>query len=60
MTVAGLSIILILGVINFCLLLFQLASGLRLMKISPRVHRQNGIVLFVTASFHALLALLAN
>lgn len=52
------SIILILGIINFLLLLIQLASGLQWLKMSYAVHKRCGILLFVTASLHGLLALL--
>ena len=59
MTLGGVSIILILGIVNFILVLFQLCSGLHFIKLSFALHKWSGIVLFVTASLHALLALIA-
>ena len=60
MTIGGISIILILGLINFLLLLFQLATGLRWIKVRFGVHKKTGILLFVLATIHGLLGLLAN
>lgn len=60
MTIGGLSIILILGIINFLLLLFQLATGLRWIKVPFGVHKKTGIVLFVMAAIHGLLGILAG
>jgi hypothetical protein len=56
--IGGISIVLILGVINFLLILFQLSSGLRLIKVSFLTHRKTGIVLLISASLHALFAIL--
>jgi hypothetical protein len=60
MDIAGVSIILILGLINFFLLLFQLFSGLHWIKVKFGIHRKTGILLFVLAAIHGLLGLLAN
>jgi hypothetical protein len=60
MTIGGISIILILGVINFILLLFQLFSGLRWIKVKVGFHRKAGILLFILATIHGLLGLLAS
>ncbi len=60
MTIFGVSIILLGGIINFLLVLFQLSSGLRWIKTSPRVHRTTGIILLITASMHGLAAILAS
>ena len=60
MTIFGVSLILILGIINFILLAFQLGSGLRFFKVRFGVHRKTGIVLFATATLHGLLGILAN
>jgi hypothetical protein len=60
MTIGGISIILILGIINFLLLLFQLFSGLHWIKVKFGVHRKAGILLFITATVHGLLGLLAS
>jgi len=56
--VGGISIVLILGIINFLLILFQLSSGLRLIKVSFLTHRKTGIALLISASLHALLGIL--
>jgi len=56
--IGGISIVLILGVINFLLILFQLSSGLRLIKVSFLTHRKTGIALLICASLHALLGIL--
>jgi hypothetical protein len=56
--IGGISIVLILGVINFLLILFQLSSGLRLIKVSFLTHRKTGLALLMSASLHALLGIL--
>jgi hypothetical protein len=58
-TIAGISIILILGVCNLLLVLFQAASGLRIIKVRFGVHKKTGLTLVVFATAHALLAILA-
>jgi hypothetical protein len=60
MTIAGISIVLILGIVNLILILFQAVSGLRLIKVKPRTHRASGLFLTATALAHGLLATLAN
>ena len=52
MTIGGVSIILILGIINFLLLLVQLTGGLHIVKIPFAVHKSTGIILFITGSLH--------
>lgn len=56
--IGGISIVLILGVINFLLILFQLSSGLRLVKVSFLTHRKTGIVLLISAFLHAIFGIL--
>ncbi len=56
--IGGISIVLILGVINFLLILFQLSSGLRLVKVSFPTHRKTGIVLLISAFIHAIFGIL--
>jgi hypothetical protein len=56
--IGGISIVLILGAINFLLILFQLSSGFRLIKVSFLTHRKTGIALLISASLHALLGIL--
>lgn len=60
MVIGGISIIFILGVINFLLLLFQLFTGLRWIKVKFGVHRKTGILLFIVAFIHGSLGVLAN
>lgn len=60
MTIGGISLILILGMINFLLLLFQMATGLRWIKVRFGVHKKTGIILFIAAVVHGGLAVLAN
>jgi hypothetical protein len=60
MMIGGVSIILILGILNMLLILFQMSTGLRWVKVPFQVHRRTGITLFFSAAVHALLAFLAN
>ena len=54
------TIILLLGVLNLLLILFQLSSGLRWIKVPFGLHRKTGIALLVSALLHATLAFLAS
>jgi len=60
MVIGGISIILILGFINFLLLLFQLSTGLRWIKVQFGVHRKTGVLLFIAAFIHGFLGILTN
>lgn len=60
MVINGISIILILGIVNFLLLLFQLTTGLRWIKVGFGVHKKTGILLFIMAAIHGILGVLAN
>ncbi len=60
MNIGGVSIILILGLMNMSLLVFQLLSGLRLIRVSFVFHRRAGVVLVVVAVLHAALAFMAG
>jgi hypothetical protein len=60
MKIGGVSIILILGFINMILILFQLSTGLRWIKVPFKMHRRTGMLLFVSAALHAILAYLGN
>ena len=60
MKIGGVSVILVLGLINMILILFQLSSGLRWIKVPIRMHRRTGMSLFVSAAVHGILAYLAN
>ena len=60
MSIAGVSIILILGIFNLVLALFQLVTGMRWVKIPFRIHRASGILLVISALVHGSLAVLAE
>jgi hypothetical protein len=60
MNIGGISIILILGLLNMILILFQLSTGLRWIKVSFRTHRTTGMILFISAALHGILAYLAD
>ncbi len=60
MKIGGVSIILVLGIINMVLILFQISTGLRWIRIPSPVHKSTGIALFFCAALHAFLAILAN
>ena len=60
MIIGGVSIIFLLGVFNLILLVFQLSSGMRWVKVSYGVHRRTGVVLFISAVLHATFAFLAQ
>ncbi len=60
MKIGGVSIILILGLINMILISFQLSTGLRWIKVPFRMHRKTGMILLINAALHGLLAYLAN
>lgn len=60
MMIGGVSIILILGVLNMLLILIQISTGLRWIKVPFKVHRRTGMTLFFSAALHAFLAILAN
>ncbi len=52
------SIILILGMINFLLVLFQISTGLRFIQVPFTIHKKTGILLFITALIHGALAII--
>ncbi|OGP65090.1 MAG: hypothetical protein A2170_17140 [Deltaproteobacteria bacterium RBG_13_53_10] len=60
MTIGGVSIILILGILNLVLVAFQISSGLRWIRVPFGVHRRSGITLFLSAVIHAFLAILIS
>jgi hypothetical protein len=60
MTLGGISMILILGILNMLLILFQISSGLRWIKVPFGVHKRTGGTLLLSAALHAFLAILAN
>ncbi|OFX88523.1 MAG: hypothetical protein A2W99_08980 [Bacteroidetes bacterium GWF2_33_16] len=56
----NINIILWLGIINIFLVLFQLLSGLRYIKVKYKYHKSLGIILFFTAMIHGIYALIIN
>lgn len=60
MSIGGVSVILILGLVNLGLLGFQLASGMHWVRVPVRVHRTSGVCLVASGVLHGALALLAN
>jgi len=60
MKIAGLNIIQLLGLINLALVLFQVLSGFRIIKVSFTMHRRSGVALLVCALAHAFFAFMAS
>ena len=60
MKIGGVSIILLLGMLNMVLILFQMSTGLRWIRVPIGVHKRTGMLLFVSALVHALLASLVS
>jgi hypothetical protein len=60
MKIGGVSIILLLGMLNMVLILFQMSTGLRWIRVPNGVHKRTGMLLFVSALVHALLASLVS
>ncbi|MDP2863434.1 MAG: hypothetical protein Q8N95_11640 [Desulfobacterales bacterium] len=60
MTIGGVSIILIGGLFNLVLLLFQLFSGLHYIKVPVGVHKKTGIALVFFAFIHGILGIISN
>jgi hypothetical protein len=54
------NIILWLGVLNLILILFQLLSGLRIIKIKYKLHKRMGVILFFSAFIHGIYAIITN
>jgi len=60
MTIGGVSLILLLGLLNLGLVTFQLCTGMHWVRVPVRVHRISGMMLVASAVLHALLAFLAE
>jgi hypothetical protein len=60
MKIGGISIILLLGTLNMVLILFQMSTGLRWIRVPIGVHKRTGMILFVSALVHAFLAYLVS
>jgi hypothetical protein len=52
------SLILPLGIINFILVLIQILGGLKVIKVSFRVHKYMGIALGIFALIHGAIAII--
>jgi hypothetical protein len=59
MMIAGVSMILVLGILNLLLIFFQLGTGFRWIKVPFVWHKRSAVVLAVSAVVHAVLAFLA-
>lgn len=59
MRIGGISLVQLLGLINFTLLLFQLVSGRHWIEVKIGTHRKVGMALVVTATLHGFLAMVA-
>jgi hypothetical protein len=59
-TLFGVSIILIGGIINMAFIVFQLLSGLHIIRVKVKVHRTTGILLLIFAFIHGALAILVQ
>ena len=60
MKIGGVSVVLLLGIVNLLLVLIQLSSGLRWVRVKMTLHRKIGILLFFTALLHGFLAYLSD
>jgi hypothetical protein len=60
MEIGGISIILLFGIFNLILILFQLSTGFRWIKVPFGIHRKTGILLFISSIIHGLLAFLSK
>ena len=60
MTIGGVSVILLLGILNLGLLFFQLFSGQHLIKVRVGIHKKTGIFLFCSAVIHGVLGILVS
>jgi len=54
----GIDIVLWLGIVNLLLVLFQLLSGLKVLKVKYKIHKRMGILLFFTAFTHGIVAII--
>lgn len=60
MAIGGIPMILILGILNMLLILFQISSGRRWIKVPFVVHKRTGTLLVFSAALHGLLAIYIN
>ena len=60
MAIGGVSIILILGLVNLALLFFQLTTGMHWVRVPIKTHRKSGVILVISGILHGGLAILAH
>ncbi len=60
MNIDGISIILLLGILNFGLILFQFGTGRRWIKVPFGIHRKTGTILLISSFIHGFLAFLSK
>jgi len=60
MTIAGMSLVFLFGTINLLLVIFQVSTGKKWLKVNFKFHRRLGVVLLFTAILHAVLAYLSR
>ncbi|MCR4396477.1 MAG: hypothetical protein NUW07_07065 [Candidatus Saccharicenans sp.] len=60
MTIAGISLVLLLGIVNLILIIFQVSTGKKWVKVHFAWHRRLGVLLLLTALTHAVLAYLSR
>ena len=53
-------IILLLGIANILLLLFQLFTGMHWIRVRLGLHRKIGVLLVIVAAVHGLIAIVAH
>lgn len=57
MSIGNTSIIFLLGILNIILIVFQLLTGLHIIKFKIRLHKTVGIILLISSMVHGLLAI---
>lgn len=60
MSIGGVSIILLLGILNLLLIVFQILTGYRIIKKKMGLHKKAGVALLVASILHAGLAFIAG
>ncbi|HPR49796.1 MAG TPA: hypothetical protein PK341_17575 [Spirochaetota bacterium] len=60
MEIGGISIVSLLGLLNLLLVIFQLLSGLHIIKVKIGIHKKSGALLFCTALLHGIMAFILN
>jgi hypothetical protein len=60
MSIGGVSIILLLGILNLLLIVFQILTGYRIIKRRVGLHKKAGIALLAASILHGALAFIAG